>query len=60
MAGRESRGYPCYQVNAQLGKKVGRELIELPGGHIGFLTQATAFAREFLRALPRTGRGPKA
>jgi hypothetical protein len=60
MAGRESRGYPCYEVNAQLGKKLGRELIELPGGHIGFLTQPAAFAREFLRALARTGRSPKA
>ena len=38
MAGRESRGYPCYEVNVELGKKLGRKLIELPGGHIGFLT----------------------
>ena len=60
MGGRESRGYPCYEVNAQLGKKLGRELIELPGGHIGFLTQPAAFAPEFLGALARTGHGPKA
>ena len=24
MAGRESRGYPCYEVNVELGKKLGR------------------------------------
>ena len=49
-----------YEVNVELGKKLGRELIELPGGHIGFLTQPAAFAREFLGALARTGHGPKA
>jgi len=53
MAGRESRGYPTYEVNVELGKKLGRELIELPGGHIGHLTQPAAFARDFLRALAR-------
>jgi pimeloyl-ACP methyl ester carboxylesterase len=60
MAGRESRGYPTYEVNVELGKKLGQELIELPGGHIGFLTQPAAFAPEFLGALVRTGHGPKA
>jgi pimeloyl-ACP methyl ester carboxylesterase len=59
MAGRESRGYPTYEVNVELGKKLGRELIELPGGHIGFLTQPAEFAREFVQALARTGHGPK-
>src|SRR5262245_959710 len=53
MAGRESRGYPTYEVNVELGKKLGRELIELPGGHIGHLTQPAAFAHDFLRALVR-------
>src|SRR5262245_34633627 len=53
MAGRESRGYPTYEVNVELGKKLGRELIELPGGHIGHLTQPAAFSREFLQALAR-------
>jgi pimeloyl-ACP methyl ester carboxylesterase len=35
MAGRESRGYPTYEVTVELAKKLGRDLIELPGGHIG-------------------------
>ena len=60
MAGRESRGYPTYAVNLELGKKLGRALIELPGGHIGFLTHPAEFAREFVQALVRTGHGPKA
>lgn len=58
-AGRESRGYPTYEVNVELGKKLGRELIELPGGHIGFNTQPAEFAREFVQALARTAHGPK-
>jgi acetyltransferase/esterase len=53
MAGWKSRGYPTYEVNVELGKKLGRELIELPGGHIGFLTQPAEFAREFVQALAR-------
>jgi hypothetical protein len=44
----------------ELGKKLGRDLIELPGGHIGFLTQPAAFARETVHALAQTGHGPKA
>ena len=50
-AGRESRGYPTYQVNVELGKKLGLDLIELPGGHVGLLTQPAEFAGELLEAL---------
>ena len=59
-AGRESRGYPCYQVSAELGKKFGLDLTELPGGHVGLLTQPAEFARELVQALARTGHEPKA
>ena len=44
-AGRESRGYPCYEAAVKLGKTLGREVIELPGGHIGFVTHPAEFAR---------------
>jgi pimeloyl-ACP methyl ester carboxylesterase len=59
-AGRESRGYPCYEVNVELGRKLGQNLIELPGGHIGLLTQSAEFARELAQALARTGHARKA
>jgi len=59
-AGRESRGYPCYEANVELAKKLGRDLIELPGGHVGYVTQPAEFAHEFVQALARTGHGPKA
>ena len=59
-AGRESRGYPTYEVNAELAKKLGQDLIELPGGHVGYVAHPTEFAREFVQALVRAGHGPKA
>jgi acetyltransferase/esterase len=59
MAGRESRGYPTYEVNVELAKKLRQDLIELPGGHIGFVSRPAEFAREFVQALARTGHGPK-
>ena len=58
MTGRDSRGYPCYDVNVELGKKLGRNLIELPGGHGGFASQPADFAREFVQALVQIGHGP--
>ena len=59
VAGRESRGYPTYEVNVELAKKLGRDLIKMPSGHIGFVIQPADFAREFVQALTRTGHGPK-
>jgi pimeloyl-ACP methyl ester carboxylesterase len=54
-AGRASRGYPTYAVNAELAKKLGRELVELPGGHAGYAAHPAEFARELVQALGRTG-----
>ena len=60
LVGRESRGYPAYEVNVELGKKLERVVIELPGGHAGYLAHPAEFAREFLQAVPPMVRGPKA
>jgi len=60
VAGRESRGYPCYEVNVELGKKLGRAVIELPSGHVGYVAQGTEFAYELLLVLARIGHGSKA
>jgi len=43
--GRESRGFPSYEANAALGHKLARELAEMPGGHLGYITRAADFAR---------------
>ena len=60
VVGRESLGRPTYEVNVELGKKLGQDVIELPGGHVGYVTQSAEFAREFVQSLARTGHGPKA
>ena len=58
--GRASRGYPCYEVTVALGKKLGRDMLELPGGHTGYGAHPAEFAHELVQALARTGQGPKA
>jgi pimeloyl-ACP methyl ester carboxylesterase len=58
LVGRESRGYPAYQVNVELARRLGRDLTELPGGHAGYALHAPEFARELLDALAgRSARG---
>jgi pimeloyl-ACP methyl ester carboxylesterase len=51
--GRESRGYPACEVNVELAKKLGKHLIELPGGHLGFIRKPAEFARELVEGLVR-------
>ena len=51
--GRASRGYPAYEVNVELTKKLGKDLIELPGGHLGFVSQPAEFACDLVEALAR-------
>lgn len=53
MAGRKSHGYPCYEVAALLAKKIGRDLTEMPGGHLGSVGQPADFAQELISALKR-------
>jgi pimeloyl-ACP methyl ester carboxylesterase len=50
-AGRESRGQPAHEVSVELATKLGRDLVELPGGHVGFVTRPAEFARELVQAL---------
>lgn len=55
MAGRESAGFPCYEVTVALGTKLNRDVTELPGGHIPFITQPAEFVGALVRALEQTG-----
>ena len=43
----------------ELGKKLGRDVTELPGGHVGYLTQPAQFAHELVQALGGTVGGSK-
>ena len=47
--GREGAGYPAHDVTIELAKKLGRDMLELPGGHVGCLAHPAEFARELAR-----------
>jgi pimeloyl-ACP methyl ester carboxylesterase len=50
-AGRASRGYPACEATVELGRRLGRTVLELPGGHIGHLTRTADFAAALAEAL---------
>ncbi|MDX2092636.1 MAG: alpha/beta hydrolase [Kofleriaceae bacterium] len=47
-AGQGSVGYPLHELSANLAKKLGQTLMELPGAHTGYATRAAAFAPALL------------
>ncbi|HEY2734591.1 MAG TPA: alpha/beta hydrolase [Polyangiales bacterium] len=51
--GRESREQMTYRPNALIAERLGIELLELPGGHVGYATDRVAFAKELSAALQR-------
>ncbi|OBH68212.1 hypothetical protein A5684_01350 [Mycobacterium intracellulare] len=53
--GRECRGYPNYEVSHRLGRVLDRDVIEMPGGHVGFVTHCDAFADTLLARLRLDG-----
>lgn len=57
-AGEASRGYPCYEVTVALGTQLSRNVLKLPGGHVGYVAHPAAFARTLHDAL--TGATPTA
>jgi pimeloyl-ACP methyl ester carboxylesterase len=51
--GRESRGRFPYRPNVVLAERLGLEVVEFPGGHIGYATQPAAFAEQLASVLER-------
>jgi pimeloyl-ACP methyl ester carboxylesterase len=51
--GREASGYPAHEVAVVLGRKLGRDVVELPGGHVGCIAHPADFAQELVQALAR-------
>jgi hypothetical protein len=49
--GMESRGYPAREATVELGKRLGRPMIEFPGGYVGCMTQPAGFTAALMRAL---------
>lgn len=46
--GRASPGYPTADAALHLARRIGRDPLSLPDGHVGYATNADAFARELL------------
>jgi pimeloyl-ACP methyl ester carboxylesterase len=51
VGGRDGKNLMPYQPNLVLAKRTGSEVIDLPGGHLGYKTQPKEFAEELLMAL---------
>ncbi len=49
--GRDSRDQLTYQPNRVLARQLGREIVDFPGGHLGFLSYPALFAKQLMNAL---------
>ena len=51
VGGRDSRDQLTYQPNRVLARQLGREIVDFPGGHLGFVSHPAEFAKELMNAL---------
>ena len=51
VGGRDSQDQMTYQPGKVLAQKLGLDIVNLPGGHLGFMAYPTEFAHEFMDAL---------
>ncbi|GAA2707515.1 MULTISPECIES: alpha/beta hydrolase [Streptomyces] len=49
--GRESRTYDVHRPAAELARRLGRQLVEFPGGHAGYAKHPASFARQLEQLL---------
>ncbi len=49
--GRDSRDQLPYQPNRVLARQLGREIVDFPGEHLGFLSHPAEFAKELMNAV---------
>jgi acetyltransferase/esterase len=49
--GRDAQDQLPYQPNRILAKQLDREIVDFPGGHLGFLSHPALFAKELMNAL---------
>ncbi len=49
--GRDAQDKVSYQSNRVLARQLGREIVDFPGGHLGFLSHPAEFAKELMNAL---------
>lgn len=50
-AGRDGAGFPAHDATLALATRLGRSVLDLPGGHVGFLSHPAEYARALLDAL---------
>jgi pimeloyl-ACP methyl ester carboxylesterase len=50
--GHDSVGFPAHDATEELGKRLGRKAVVMPGGHLGFLSEPIEFANALLRCVP--------
>jgi pimeloyl-ACP methyl ester carboxylesterase len=51
--GRDAQDQLPYQPNRVLARRLGREIVNFPGGHLGFVSSPAEFAKELVNALSR-------
>jgi pimeloyl-ACP methyl ester carboxylesterase len=51
-AGRASIGRPCARAAVELARALGQEVLETPGGHVGFVGEPAGFADAIRQTLP--------
>jgi hypothetical protein len=49
--GRDSRDQMTYQPNVVLAQQLGCDIVDFPGGHLGFLSFPAEFAQDLANAL---------
>ncbi len=49
--GRDSHDQMTYQPNRVLARQLGREIVDFPDGHLGFMSHPAAFAQALMNAL---------
>lgn len=53
VCGRASRGQFPYRAATALGERIGRDPVEMPGGHVGYITDAAEFVPDLAGLLAR-------
>jgi pimeloyl-ACP methyl ester carboxylesterase len=51
--GRDASGFPAHEAALVLARKLRRDVIDLPGGHVGCIAHPAEFAQELVEALNR-------
>jgi pimeloyl-ACP methyl ester carboxylesterase len=51
IGGRDAQDKLPYQAGKALARRLGLDLVDVPGGHLGFMTSPAAFAQALMETL---------